>query len=141
VCEQQSIFAEAPTPTAAPVRHLHAKRCSPYHDHEGGGRSTYGCFSRSQLGTATEKVLDGEGERLDLGVYRFGRPIADVGAHACSCGDWKSCWHLAAALLLESGLRPDPGVVETGRRYAAARRARWEAEDPEYAAQLRKLGL
>lgn len=108
-------------PPHATVRHLHAKDCVWRHDHEPGGPTTYQCFSRGQLGTAAEKITEGEGVRIGEGVYRFGWPVADVRAHACSCGYWAACWHLAAALLLESGLRPNPEVVEVGRRYRQAR--------------------
>jgi hypothetical protein len=84
--EQIPMFDPGP-PTATPnAEHSHAKQCTWFHDHEQGGQTTYHCFSRSQLGTATEKITDGEGEQISPGVYRFGRPVfhvADVRAHAC----------------------------------------------------------
>lgn len=123
---QLALFETGP-PTAT-VRDLLPKDCVYRHDHEPGGPTTYQCFSRSQLGTATEKITEGEGERLDAGIYRFGWPVADVAAHTCSCGNWQPCWHLAAALLRESGLRPNPQVVEVGRRYRQARYDRVEAD-------------
>jgi hypothetical protein len=129
--EQSPLFDPGPPvePPNAIVWERSAKQCNIWHDHEPGGPTTYHCFSRAQLGTATEKITEGEGEPIAPGVYRFGWPVADIGAHACSCGNWRSCWHLAAALLLDSGLRLIPEVVETQQRYGAARRARWEAEE------------
>jgi hypothetical protein len=118
------------------MRDWAAKECSYYHDHEPDGPTTYHCFSRAQLGTATEKITEGEGAQTSPGIYRFGRWVADVTTHRCTCGYWASCWHLAAALLLESGLRVLPGVLQTQGRYAQARRARWEREEREQSGEF-----